>query len=231
MDSKVKKGEHPSVNEIAIALQLSHSMTWRILRKNLGYKPFKPKTVAPPTEKHQRDRVQFCNWLLEQPSNFPSRCIWSDEKWFHLSQAPNKQNERYWAPFDPEIEEECCIQGGDKIMAWAGIVNGRVIIHWFDSEQSVNSKIYLEMLKNVVWSKIHFYVGRHKLFFQQDGARIHTTPDVRDWLTDKFQGRVIRNLMVIPWPARSPDLSPLDYWFWMWLLLRSENVHPLTLLI
>ena len=85
VDSKVKKGEHPSVNEIAIALQLSHSMTWRILRKNLGYKPFKPKTVAPPTEKHQRDRVQFCNWLLEQPSNFPSRCIWSDKKWFYLS--------------------------------------------------------------------------------------------------------------------------------------------------
>ena len=44
-----------------------------------------------------------------------------------IKQAPNKQNERFWYPIDPEIELECRVQGGLKVMAWAGLVNGKVI--------------------------------------------------------------------------------------------------------
>ena len=37
---------------------------------------------------------------------------------------------------------------------------------------------------------------------------------VRDWLTEKFQDRTISNKMKIVWPPKSPDMLPLDYWFW-----------------
>ena len=33
----------------------------------------------------------------------------------------------------------------------------------------------------------------------------------------------------IPWPAKSPDLSPLDYWFWNVAMAEVRRVPPTTL--
>ena len=37
---------------------------------------------------------------------------------------------------------------------------------------------------------------------------------VREWLTSKFGEKVISCFTERSWPAKSPDLSPMDYWFW-----------------
>ena len=49
------------------------------------------------------------------------------------------------------------------------------------------------------------------LHFQQDGALAHYAKDVRQWLDEKFPGRWIGCRGLIKWPARSPDLTPLDF--------------------
>ena len=98
------------------------------------------------TEQHKADMVLFCNWLLSQKEDFEQKVIWSDEKWFVLRQKPNKPNERYWAPYDPGVEVECREQGGKKVMCWAGVWEGKLIIHWFDENTSVNGDTYLDML-------------------------------------------------------------------------------------
>ena len=67
---------------------------------------YKPHAVVPLSLAHKTARKTFCEWLLEQPEGFERNVIWSDEKWFMLRQSPNKQNERYWYPLDPEIERE-----------------------------------------------------------------------------------------------------------------------------
>ena len=69
------------------------------------------------------------------------------------------------------------------------------------------------MLKNMVWPEIRSVSTRKQYFFQQDGATAHTTLKVREWPNSKFGDRVISRLTSIPWPSRSPDLSPLDFWF------------------
>ena len=46
--------------------------------------------------------------------------------------------------------------------------------------------------------------------FQQDGAAVHTTIRARSWPKGRLGGEVISRLAKHPWPARSPDLSPLD---------------------
>ena len=43
---------------------------------------------------------------------------------------------------------------------------------------------------------------------------MHTTNEVLDFLKGKFNGRVISNRLDFSWPAKSPDLNPLDYFFW-----------------
>ena len=60
-------------------------------------------------------------------------------------------------------------------MCWAGVVEGKVIIHWFDPNISVNGDTYLDMLVNVVWPQVRGVAARRGYWFQQDGATVHTT--------------------------------------------------------
>ncbi|KER24374.1 hypothetical protein T265_07932 [Opisthorchis viverrini] len=51
--------------------------------------------------------------------------------------------------------------------------------------------------------------------FQQTGAPLHYSNQVRNYLRDRFSDeRVIACGFSNLWPARSPDLTPLDCWFW-----------------
>ena len=167
--------------------------------------------------------MRFCDWLLSQPVGFCDKVFWSDEKWFVLHQHPKHQNDRYWAPCDPEVEVACKEQGGQKVMAWAGVVQGQVIIHWFSSNVLVNGERYLEMLQRVLQPVLR----EDDLWFQQDRAPAHMPAHA--WLDQAFQGRVISWLTPIPWPSKSPDLSCLDYQFWGVAMQGVRKSKPSTL--
>jgi len=63
----------------------------------------------------------------------------------------------------------------------------------------------------------------HAQWFQQDGARPHTTPEVLEFLHSKFQHRIVSNRFPqqfhcgFSWPTRSPDLNTCDYFLWGYL--------------
>ena len=51
--------------------------------------------------------------------------------------------------------------------------------------------------------------------FLKDGAPPPYSNQVRAYLREQFSDeRVIASGFPNFWPARSPDLTPLDYWFW-----------------
>lgn len=61
--------------------------------------------------------------------------------------------------------------------------------------------------------KINEYGEDHNLedfWFQQDGATAHTARRSREIL-HMFLGRVVFLREAVPWPSRSPDLSPCDF--------------------
>ena len=60
------------------------------------------------------------------------------------------------------------MQGDEKVMCWCGLINGNIILHWFDKNESVNGATYLEMLKTAVWPKVRAVATRNQYWFQQD---------------------------------------------------------------
>ena len=139
-----RRGEPVSLRSVANSLDLSVSTVWRVIRKKLGWYPYRPRCVVPLSDPQKVTRTEFCNWLLQKPPGFEDSVMWSDEKWFTLNQAPNKQNERHWAPYNPGVEVACRVQGDQKVMCWAGVFKGTILIHWFNPGVSVNGDTYLE---------------------------------------------------------------------------------------
>ena len=78
--------------------------------------------------------------------------------------------------------------------------------------ETVNRQNHLQMLKS------HFYLTmqrkrlNNKMIFQQDGVPPHFST-VRTWLNEKFNGRWIGRSGSISWALRSPDPTPLDFFF------------------
>ena len=114
---------------------------------------------------------------------------------------------------NPHNVEEVRVQGAKKVMAWAGFVDGKFLpIHWF--EGSVNGESYIKMLEDKVWPSVKHSASRKGYWFMQDCATAHTTNAVLSYLKDKLQGRVVSHKTDFPWPPKSPDLNPLDFYFW-----------------
>ena len=206
-----------SINRIAREVGIDRKTVWLILRKKLKLYPYKQHDVLNLNDRKKEARVEFCTWVLEQLANDPDflqMVLFSDEKKFEERTRPNKQNERYWGMVDPLVMDKNRVQGGRSLMCWTGLINGQVIIHWFEEKTTVNQHNYLEMLKEIVWPKIRGVARARGYWFQQDGAPPHTTQMVRDWLESKFGDRVISNKTDRPWPPGSPDMSPLDFYFW-----------------
>jgi len=220
-----------SITLAANALNISPSSVYRIIRRKLQFKPYRVHKVQTLTEMHKEQRMRFCEWWQRQPDDFAQKVVWSDEKWFVRKTPPNRQNERYWALVHPHEFEEQQKQGGDKIMAWVGLVDGGILsVYWFRDENgnatNVNGESYGRMLNDHVFPRIKNKARRERWWFQQDGATPHCTTANIEMLKATFQGRLISRRVEVSWPSCSPDLNPLDFWFWGYCMQEIRRQHP-----
>ena len=84
---------------------------------------------------------------------------------------------------------------------------------FFDND-TIKAPEYLDLLTNELRPLLE-----GDFYFQQDGAPPHWALDVRAYLNAELPGRWIgraaaTDLTVMKWPPRSPDLTPLDFYFW-----------------
>ena len=106
---------------------------------------------------------------------------------------------------------------------------------WFENDdgetQTVNSVRYVEVLEKF-WVALRRKVGALNMplqWFQQDGATPHTANISMNWVKTKFENRLIASKSEIEWSPHSPDLSPLDYWFWGYAIDNVYANRPATL--
>ncbi|KAG4068807.1 hypothetical protein HA402_002498 [Bradysia odoriphaga] len=113
----------------------------------------------------------------------------------------------------------------DSVMVWAGIFNQEIVGPYFFAD-TVTGESYLEMLGDFLVPELHFRgYETENIVFQQDGAPPHFTRFVRQWLDQNFP-QWIGRAGPFPWPARSPDLTPLDFFLWGYVKHQVYQKRP-----
>jgi hypothetical protein len=119
------------------------------------------------------------------------------------------------------------IQGDKKVMVWCGLFGDNVIGPFFFDE-NVNGDNYKKLLEDEVLPALTL-CDTYPEMFQHDGAPAHFSNEVTRFLNDQFPAGWIGRGGPINWPARSPDLNPLDFYLWGHLkaMVYTERVNTI----
>ena len=164
---------------------------------------------------------------------------WTDECMVGTGHSSNRQNDGFW-----RIQGELDVDAMLKERVFQGPnVHMFVLVHsrigvvgpYFiedidcpeDARKTLTATRYVALLRDTVVPELRNRLGEdfRTCWFQQDGATAHTAKVSLDYLTSVFGDRLISNKTEFIWPPYSPDMSPLDYWFWssMRKIIGDEN--------
>lgn len=151
----------------------------------------------------------------EDNDNFCNNILWSDEATFSNLGVFNRKNTHFWAQQNPHLSIERRNQHRFGFNVWCGILGTR-IIGPIVYNGSLTGERYLHFLANDVEDILEELpvMLNNRIWFQQDGAPAHNSVAVRNYLSQRFNDRVIATHSDVRWPPRSPDLTPLDFFLW-----------------
>jgi len=176
----------------------------RVLRKQ-GYKGMKKKLKPGLSQQQRKTRLQFAKKMLPMPLDYWKSVIFSDESNFEV--YPSRRSNWTWRRPGSKIEPRSIIptaqHGGGKIMLWSCFTYHG--IGWgCKLPQGMDGPTYLEILKDeLTITANHYFKSTKNVIFQHDGARVHQYGEAKRWLKKHF-------VKVIDWPAKSPDLNPIE---------------------
>ncbi|KAL4224672.1 hypothetical protein ACF0H5_015369 [Mactra antiquata] len=191
----------------------------RLRKSHFPLRARRPYTGPLLTARHRAQRLAWCRrhrlWRRAQWNNV----IFSDESRFRVSFADGRvriyrrKNGRF---------AQCCVReadrfGGGSVMVWGGIMGNQktelVVV-----QGHVNAQGYIDILRNHLLP----FMQNHgpQAIFQHDNARPHTARVTTAFLANN-------NVNVLPWPALSPDLNPIEH-IWDEIGRRARNNHQIN---
>lgn len=196
----IRKASNCSISLQQLKQRLSLGVSRETIRQVLVKCPYikwAKKMKAPklkPT--HIERRLSFANTNMHRQWQMT---IFSDEKKFTLD-GPGFSG--YWRDTRKEPQHLCTRNfGGGSCMVWAGFcMTGKLKLVFTSCK--MNSKNYIQVLEQCLLPFLHTHCCDH-FTFQQDNASIHRSKETKKWFAE-------HNIDLLDWPARSPDLNPIE---------------------
>ncbi|GFU34134.1 transposable element Tcb2 transposase [Trichonephila clavipes] len=197
--------------------QMSRKTVARCLRGG-GLYARRPVVCVPLTRQHRTARLQWCryhNWTEQ------ACVLFSDDSGFSLS--TDCRRKLIWresgTAYRPENIQEKDRYPTCSIMRWAGImINGHMRVHVVAN----GTKTGQRYIDEVLLPHVRLFRGAvgDKFVFMDDNATYHRTLAVQDCLDRECIQRLV-------WPARSPDLNPIEnVWDALGRQVSGRNYPP-----
>lgn len=150
-------------------------------------------------QRHKIERLNFSQQVMTWDNQW-IQIIFSDEKKWNLDGPDGWKY--YWHDLRKEKEIFSKRQlGGGSVMTWGCFAYNGVGSIAFVSGK-MNSQAYQSVLASHLLPNAEFLAGENWKY-QQDNAPIHTSNSTKNW----FQ---VNNVETLKWPAKSPDLNPIE---------------------
>ncbi len=135
----------------------------------------------------------------------------TDESWFFCWDPEAKRSSAQWiAAGQPRPSKVRTERSTVKVMLIAFIdKRGLIYRHFVPDGRGINAQLYLQVLKNfreALRRKRPLVWRAQRWGLLQDNAPTHKARCVQHWLAEK-------HIPLLPHPGYSPDLTPLDFWF------------------
>ena len=221
----------------AQAVDINPTSVWRIARNDLKLKAYKIQDVQILSAEDKIKRLEMCKKFdqeMSKNSNWISNVWFSDEAHFYLECGMNSQNSRIWATTKPDSVNQRPLHSA-KCTAWCAMsASGIIGPFWFEDEESgntvtVNQERYREMIKKFETAlSTRSGLQAEVQWLMQDGATPHTANATMSALQESFGDRIISKKSTFQWAPRSPDLNPLDFYFWGYCKANVYRNKPNT---
>lgn len=206
-----------STRSAATAIGVGHVRVWRTLNSHELH-PHRYMRVQGMLPSDFEPRIQFCSWLLQnirrRPS-FTAHILFTDEAKFTREGVFNHQNMHEWSYSNPHNVSQHSHQVRFSVNVWAGII-GNHLIGPHILPDNLTGAVYTEFLENTLPYLLQNVPEelRNTMWFQHDGAPAHFATSARAILNARYPNRWIGRNGSVAWPPRSPDLTPMDFYFW-----------------
>lgn len=223
----VKGMPKTSVRKRSQELGMSRMTLSRILKADLGYKPYKIQKKPLLTGSSIEKRLDMCEWLRNTFDEDPGwlETIWfSDEAHFHLNGSVNSHNNIYWSKQEAkEVNQQ--LAHSPKITAWCALsAQGIIGPYWFeenDETVTITQDRYMTVIRRFI-AVLRRRRVLESAWFMQDGATPHTSKATIEFLRLHFNDRIMSRNTNHVWAPYSPDLNPLDFFLWGYV---KSNVY------
>ncbi|GFX39971.1 transposable element Tc1 transposase [Trichonephila clavipes] len=216
----------PTVTRSTIRADVGVAIVPQTISRHLAEANFKSKVpfrALPLTPEYRQLRLQWCQARSMWNVTDSQTVVFSDESRFVLGTDDNhirvrrRPGERYNSPHT--VLRHTARTAG--VMVWGAIANDSRSTLIVMRGTLTGQRFVDDILRPHVGP---FLNGLPGAIFQQDNARPHTTRVAQDFL---------HHFQTLPWPARSPDLSPVEH---AWDLLKRQmpsclSVHDLELAV
>ena len=167
---------------------------------------------------HIKRRFEISEAIIKMPEKISKTIIFSDESKFNLFYSDGQQY--VWRNKNSGLQNKNLSKtikgGGGSVMVWAcfshsGVGNIKII------EETMTGPVYVDILSRNLFESAD-KMGLHSFIFQQDNDPKHTSCIAKEFFAEN-------NINALEWPARSPDLNPIEH-LWAHIKIKIAERMP-----